>query len=207
MSFFSQPSKQLQRVALFFDVHRPHFSIASILMGDSKRQSSQDIPDSCQEWSAKLQGSNNNNINPFNSAKSKERIYRVKIQFTSQIFGTFRQSVVFDFGTEPALMRRISVDSVSSTDQKELEEARETMMCITDRWDGTNKTVVEFSPPRSFGSEEDKGLLTFYVPPHSTEELFKRSVLEKTLTKNNYKNRMHDLLYIEETARFKDISR
>ncbi|XP_041473482.1 probable helicase with zinc finger domain isoform X3 [Lytechinus variegatus] len=202
-----KPSKQLQRVALFFDVHRPHFSIASILMGDSKRQSSQDIPENCQEWSSKMSSHNNNNINPYNSAKSKERIYRVKIQFTSQIFGTFRQSVVFDFGTEPVLMKRISVDSVSAMDQKELEEVRESMMCVTERWDGTNKTVVNFSPPIQMGTEEDKGLLSFYIPPHSTEELFKRSVLEKTITKNNYKNRMHDLLYIEETARFRDISK
>lgn len=202
-----KPSKQLQRVALFFDGHRPHFNIASILMGDSKRQSSQDIPDNCQEWSSKLGSSNNNNMNPFNSQKSKERIYRIKIQFTSQIFGTFRQSVVFDFGVEPVLMKRISVDSVSPMDQKELEEVRETMVCVTERWDGTNKTIVEFSPPVQTASQEDKGLLSFYVPPHSTEELIKRSVLDKTITKNNYRDRMHDLLYIEETARFRDISK
>ncbi|XP_030840583.1 probable helicase with zinc finger domain isoform X3 [Strongylocentrotus purpuratus] len=203
-----QPSKQLQRVALFFDVHRPHFSITSILMGDSKRQNSLDIPENCQEWSSKMSShNNNNNINPYNSTKSKERIYRVKIQFTSQIFGTFRQSIIFDFGMEPVLMKRISVDSVSAMDQKELEEVRESMVCVTERWDGTNKTVVDFSPPIQLGTEEDKGLLSFYVPPHSTEELFKRSVLEKTITKNNYKNRMHDLLYIEETARFRDIGK
>ncbi|XP_071507736.1 probable helicase with zinc finger domain [Diadema antillarum] len=200
-----KPSKQLQNVGLLFDVHRPHFCIASLLMGDSKRQASQELPDSCQEWSSKM--GTNNNINPFNSAKSKERIYRIKVRFTSQIFGTFRQSVVFDFGTEPALMRRISVDSVSPTDQKELEEVRETLMCVSERWDGTNVSIVEFSPSLSFGTEEDRGLKSFYMPPRSTQELFKRSVLDRTLTKNNYKERMHDLLYIEETARFRDMSK
>ncbi len=199
--FFQSP-KLLQRVALLYDVHRPHFFISSITLGELKRQVSQDLPDSCQEWA---NPSNNNTQHPPNRAK--ERTYRVKLHFTSQIFGTFRQSIVFDFGVEPVLMRRVSVDAVSPSSHKQLEEARETMLCVGERWDGTNKTVVDFVPKSSFGMEEDKGLLSYYIPPHSTDELFNHSVLDKTLTKNNYRERMHDLLFIEETAQFKDMSR
>ena len=141
------------------------------------------------------------------TCKSKERLFYIKLQFTSQIFGTFRQSIVFDFGSEPALMRRVSVDAVSMARQKELEDVRATMTCISTRWDVSNKNIEEFAPKVSYGMEEDKGLLSFYVLPHSTEELFQNSVLNKTLTKNNYKAKMHDLLNIEEVARFKDLSK
>ena len=141
------------------------------------------------------------------SGKSKERLYRIKLQFTSQIFGTFRQSIVFDFGSEPALMQRISVDAVSMACQKELEDVRATLTCVSERWDASNKSIEEFSPKVPYGMEEDKGLLSFYVAPHSAEELFHNSVLNKTLTKNNYRGKMHDLLNIEEVARFKDLSK
>lgn len=40
-------------------------------------------------------------------------IYRVSVQFSTEIFGTFRQTVVFDFGSEPVLMQRIMVDAAS----------------------------------------------------------------------------------------------
>ncbi|XP_038069639.1 probable helicase with zinc finger domain [Patiria miniata] len=196
----TKPSKHLHRVALLYDIHRPHFYLASVSVGDAKRQLSQELTENCQEWTNPT--SNNHLL-----GKSKERLYRIKLQFTSQIFGTFRQSVVFDFGSEPALMRRVSVDAVSPASQKELEEARLTLRCVSERWDASNKTIQEFLPKVHVAMEEDKGLLSFYVPPHSAEELFQNSVLNKTLTKNNYRAKMHDLLYIEEIARFKDLSK
>lgn len=35
------------------------------------------------------------------------------MSFSTEIFGTFRQTVVFDFGSEPVLMQRIMVDAAS----------------------------------------------------------------------------------------------
>ena len=39
--------------------------------------------------------------------------YKVAVSFSTEIFGTFRQTVVFDFGSEPVLMKRIMVDAAS----------------------------------------------------------------------------------------------
>lgn len=39
--------------------------------------------------------------------------YKVTVGFSTEIFGTFRQTVVFDFGSEPVLMQRIMVDAAS----------------------------------------------------------------------------------------------
>lgn len=40
-------------------------------------------------------------------------LYKVAVSFSTEIFGTFRQTVVFDFGSEPVLMQRIMVDAAS----------------------------------------------------------------------------------------------
>ena len=40
-------------------------------------------------------------------------VYKVGVSFSTEIFGTFRQTVVFDFGSEPVLMQRIMVDAAS----------------------------------------------------------------------------------------------
>lgn len=40
-------------------------------------------------------------------------VYKVAVGFSTEIFGTFRQTVVFDFGSEPVLMQRIMVDAAS----------------------------------------------------------------------------------------------
>lgn len=41
-------------------------------------------------------------------------IYKVSIAFNTEIFGTFRQTVVFDFGLEPVLMQRVMIDAAST---------------------------------------------------------------------------------------------
>lgn len=40
-------------------------------------------------------------------------VYKVAVGFNTEIFGTFRQTAVFDFGSEPVLMQRIMVDAAS----------------------------------------------------------------------------------------------
>ncbi|PIK44601.1 hypothetical protein BSL78_18522 [Apostichopus japonicus] len=99
--------------------------------------------------------------------------------------------------------RRFRVGS----DKQKLEEAREKFFSVGDRWDNTMKKVVEFSPKPAFGMEEDEELRCKYRPPRSKEELIPQSVLEKYLMKNNYKTRMHELLYIEELTQFKEMSK
>ncbi|XP_071814832.1 probable helicase with zinc finger domain isoform X3 [Apostichopus japonicus] len=192
-------NRSLHRIALLHDVHRPHFNITHVYLGDSRRQSEQDIPNLCQEWTIPSKHSP--------QTKTKDHVYRVKLQFTSQIFGTFRQCIVFDFGGEPYVMKRVSADSVSASDKQKLEEAREKFFSVGDRWDNTMKKVVEFSPKPAFGMEEDEELRCKYRPPRSKEELIPQSVLEKYLMKNNYKTRMHELLYIEELTQFKEMSK
>lgn len=99
-----QPVRMLHRIALLYDANRPHFSITAVSAGDASTRVPQEVSEGgCQEWSAT--GLVQNGMD--------HCIYTVVISFTTEIFGTFRQTVVFDFGSEPVLMQRIMVDAAS----------------------------------------------------------------------------------------------
>ncbi|XP_069807997.1 probable helicase with zinc finger domain [Dendropsophus ebraccatus] len=190
-----KPARTLQRVALLYDAHRPHFSIVAISAGDGNTQVPQDVPDSCQEWVGEKMSQNG----------IDHCLYKVIITFTTEIFGTFRQTVVFDFGVEPVLMQRIMVDAASTEDLEYLMHARQQLLTTAKRWDSMSKTIVEFEPNET--TELERSLLSRYQIPLSADQLFTQSVLDKTLTRTNYQSRLHDLLYIEEIAQYKEVSK
>ncbi|XP_069056002.1 probable helicase with zinc finger domain isoform X2 [Pleurodeles waltl] len=189
-----KPARILYRVALLYDAHRPHFSIVSISTGDGTGQL-QEVPESCQEW---IEGKSTQN-------GMDHCLYKICIAFDTEIFGTFRQTVVFDFGTEPVLMQRIMVDAASTEDLEYLMCARQQLLTTAKRWDYTSKTIVEFEPNET--TELERSLLIRYQIPLSADQLFTQSVLDKSLTKINYQSRLHDLLYIEEIAQYKEVSK
>ncbi|CAJ0916789.1 unnamed protein product [Ranitomeya imitator] len=220
-----KPARTLQRVALLYDAHRPHFSIVAISAGDGNTQALQEVPDSCQEWVGEKMSQNG----------LDHCLYTVVITFTTEIFGTFRQTVVFDFGVEPVLMQRIMVDAASTegdwgpksrsgsgvcapvssgaalillnlpSDLEYLMHARQQLLTTAKRWDSMSKTIVEFEPNET--TELERSLLGRYQIPLSADQLFTQSVLDKSLTRTNYQSRLHDLLYIEEIAQYKEVSK
>ncbi|KAM9296423.1 putative helicase with zinc finger domain [Gastrophryne carolinensis] len=190
-----KPVRILQRVALLYDAHRPHFSIVAISAGDGSTQVPQEVPDSCQEWVG--ENLTHNGID--------HCVYNVVINFSTEIFGTFRQTVVFDFGEEPVLMQRIMVDAASTEDLEYLMQARQQLLTTAKRWDSMSKTIVEFEPNET--TELERSLLSRYQIPLSADQLFTQSVLDKSLTRANYQSRLHDLLYIEEIAQYKEVSK
>ncbi|KAM3922155.1 putative helicase with zinc finger domain [Leptodactylus fuscus] len=190
-----KPARTLQRVALLYDAHRPHFSIVAISAGDGNSQVPQEVPESCQEWVGEKMSQNG----------IDHCLYKVIITFTTEIFGTFRQTVVFDFGVEPVLMQRIMVDAASTEDLEYLMHARQQLLTTAKRWDSMSKTIVEFEPNET--TELERSLLSRYQIPLSADQLFTQSVLDKSLTRANYQSRLHDLLYIEEIAQYKEVSK
>lgn len=54
--------------------------------------------------------------------------------------------------------------------------------------------------------EEEKRLKDNYPTPRSDSfTLTQSTVIEKCLTRNNYRDRMHELLYVEELARYEQV--
>uniref|UniRef100_A0A8C5R894 Probable helicase with zinc finger domain n=1 Tax=Leptobrachium leishanense TaxID=445787 RepID=A0A8C5R894_9ANUR len=190
-----KPARLLHRVALLYDAHRPHFSIVAIAAGDGTSQVSQEVTEACQEWVGEQMTQNG----------IDHCMYQIIIAFNTEIFGTFRQTVVFDFGVEPVLMQRIMVDAASTEDLEYLMHARQQLLTTAKRWDSMSKIIVEFEPNET--TEIERSLLARYQIPLSADQLFTQSVLDKSLTKTNYQSRLHDLLYIEEIAQFKEVSK
>uniref|UniRef100_A0A674MH22 Helicase with zinc finger n=1 Tax=Takifugu rubripes TaxID=31033 RepID=A0A674MH22_TAKRU len=192
-SLLCKPAKKLYRIALLYDAHRPHFSISGVSAGDGL----QTLPRGCQEWTPGEETAYNG---------LDHCAYKVVVGFSTEIFGTFRQTVVFDFGSEPVLMQRIMVDAASIEDLEHLMTARQQLLLTAMRWDSSCKTIVEFTPNEILADLE-RSLLSRYQIPLSADQLFTQSVLDKTLTKDNYQARLHDLLYIEEIAQYKEVSK
>lgn len=86
-TFILQSGRPLKAVALLQDAHRIHFHISSVSKGNVEVKVRNN-----QEWISHL---------PVHNVVEE---YKVMVVFKTGIYGTFRQSVVFDFGTEPYLV-------------------------------------------------------------------------------------------------------
>ncbi|UYV83673.1 HELZ [Cordylochernes scorpioides] len=127
------------------------------------------------------------------------------VSFNTSVFGTFRQSVVFDFGTKPILVQKLCVDVVPVEHMEKLQ-VKELLLSTTERWDSTNVLIQPFSKNPHSLTDDDYALLSWFPPPNISKFIVTQSVMEP-LTKDNYVPRLHDLLYVEEMAHFKLISK
>ena len=134
-------------------------------------------------------------------------VFKVKVNFNTSIFGTFRQTVLFDFGSQPLLSRGVCVDVVPVSQAASLRSIKETILSTADKWDTDNSEMVKFAPAATGGdSEEDERCLARYPAPQPSSFQITESVLEPRLTEANYRARMHQLLYIEEMAQFNQMA-
>ncbi|XP_059608674.1 probable helicase with zinc finger domain [Phlebotomus argentipes] len=215
--FVLKTKRLLRAVALLQDAHRNHFSLKQVFLGEptgSRVGHGNKIVEadltSDQEWvDAK-----------YTDAAEQNNVleHRVKVVFTTEIYGTFRQSVVFDFGTEPVLVKHLCVDVIPVADADKITEIKkEIVLSSAKRWDDDNSIIVPFTTPpvphmtsaqTTADAEYEKDLLERYPCPRAaTFTLTQATIVEKKLTKNNYRNRNHELLYVEEIARYEQVAR
>ena len=91
--------------------------------------------------------------------------------------------------------------------KKGLQKLQDVLVSQTERWSITNcGAIKDFQPPILAPPDEDKILYQKYPMPQPATFRPSKSVIDPSLTKFNYKNRMHELLYIEEMAQFEQIS-
>lgn len=224
-TFVLKTKRLLKAVALLEDAHRNHFVIKQVLPaeprvpnkkgGHTNNKVIEAELTSDQEWTIQ-------NLDFSYIEKSTENTvlleHRVKVVFTTDIYGTFRQSVVFDFGSEPVLVKHLCVDVVPLTEADKIEEIKKEMVISSsERWDNNNAEIVLFTtaitphmqtPAFKVSSDREKELLNRYPCPHVSSFILTQSTItEKKLTKNNYRPRKHELLYVEEIARYEQIAR
>lgn len=196
-TFYIKTKRPLKAVALLQDTHRNHFFISSIFVKNCKIDLKND-----QEWISQL-------IHQDTTMVAID--YRIKIVFTTGIFGTFRQSIVFDFSAEPVLVKHLCVDVVPDSDLHKINEIRrEITLSLSERWTSHNSEIVPFHSTvvnTNTNEEWEKRLRSLYPCPRADTFLLSHATVnEKKFTKNNYRERMHELLFIEEMARYELIA-
>lgn len=70
--------------------------------------------------------------------------YDDQVRFDVDIFGTFRQTVVFDPGSEPVIVREVCADTAPVLDKDQLEQ--DLKAAQTGRWDIARTHIIEFQP-------------------------------------------------------------
>ncbi|GFS08344.1 helicase with zinc finger domain 2 [Elysia marginata] len=184
----------LHCVALMLDTNRSYFHISSISVGPRKTQKYQNLENMCQEW-----------VNQDTHSKGQgEYVYRVKVVFKTDIYGTFRQSIVFDFGVDAVLMREVQVESAPASDAEKVR--KEITLTEAHRWNEKTVQLVNFDPRPASHSEAEQALMAKYQLPRP-EKFCQPETVMHSLSKENYRLWMHEMLYIEEMEQVGYISR
>ncbi|KAK3765648.1 hypothetical protein RRG08_063685 [Elysia crispata] len=192
---FTVTSKMcLHCVALMLDTNRSYFHVSSISVGPRKTQKYQNLENMCQEW-----------VNQDIQGKGQgEYVYRVKVVFKTDIYGTFRQSIVFDFGVDAILMREVQVESAPASDAEKVR--KEITLTEAHRWNEKTVQLVNFDPRPASHSEAEEALMAKYQLPRPDKFCQPETVMH-SLSKENYRLWMHEMLYIEEMEQVGYISR
>jgi len=132
--------------------------------------------------------------------------YRLKLNFSTKVFGIFKQTVIFDFGTKPLLAKSVNVTVAPESVEDDLNSAKESILTSAPVWDESNSTVVKFSPALVPTQGDEEALLENYPIPQPNKFTLTNACVDKTLTAANYRERFHQLLYMEELDQYKEIT-
>uniref|UniRef100_A0A2I3NI64 3'-5' exoribonuclease HELZ2 n=1 Tax=Papio anubis TaxID=9555 RepID=A0A2I3NI64_PAPAN len=122
--------------------------------------------------------------------------FQVGVSVQAASFGTFEQWVVFDFGRRPVLLRKLGL---------QLGQGRHPEPCSSlalghpeemERWHTGNRHVV----PAVERTAEQTALMAKYKDPALALEFNRSGLASGPISPTNYRQRMHQFLYEEETA-------
>ncbi|XP_058486886.1 helicase with zinc finger domain 2-like [Solea solea] len=136
---------------------------------------------------------------------SGDIMYDITVSFSSINPGFYEQWLVLDFDMRPVLLKklRIRLGQPVLDDSEQTTVNHEAITQSVERWHRGNRVFI----PCSSRTEEKEELLKQYKPPQMNFA-YKYSHNNSTpLTKENYKDRMHQFLYNEEHAEDQVLSR
>lgn len=191
----------LRVVALLYDSHRNHFLLKRITTSTkNKKVLIDEEPINAQEWTSRL-----------DDEEDEDLIHKVEVTFSTKLYGTFRQTVLFDFGQEPVLAKHICVDVVPVKDAEKMKEMQqELVLSSTERWEKSNAVIIPFVTTtfeNNLSAREKELLTKYYVPTGHKFTITQSMINDDIVTMNNYRSRMHELLYIEEMACYEQVAK
>ncbi|XP_044515585.1 helicase with zinc finger domain 2 [Gracilinanus agilis] len=125
--------------------------------------------------------------------------FQVEVLVECIAFGSYEQWVAFDFGCRPVLVRKLHVQ----VGQKETAGISPTYTqdpdCLMEliRWHSGNRCVV---PSMARTDEQMRLLAKYKVSPQQLEYYMSMASDHIPITPVNYRDRMHQFLYVEEEA-------
>ena len=84
--------------------------------------------------------------------------------------------------------------------ESDIQSVKETIISISDPWDTNNSDIEKFEPSLPLANADEEELLTAYPAPKPSSFDMTEAVTETHLSPLNYAERLHQLLYIEETS-------
>ena len=124
---------------------------------------------------------------------------------TSTADRTYTQCLQFDFGKQPYLLHGLNVDIASKEALDSISITREKLKLDSGVWTEGSVEVVASSVTTS--PSQDRVLQQRYKLPARIENVVSAQVMEVSITAENYRRVMHQLLFTEELFMKKAISR
>lgn len=122
-------------------------------------------------------------------------MYEITVSFTSDQPGLYEQWLIFDFNMRPVLRQKLRVNVGCREETLRLTPAPEflqepsepSVVRIIEPWNDENVAIMPFHE----SAEAERALLNEY-------KLFVKPQMNRTITRENYKESMHMFLYQEE---------
>lgn len=94
------------------------------------------------------------------------------------------------------------VDVAPFSEESDIKSIQDSILKTVDPWDSSNSDIVSFDPPPPKVHKDENELLSKYPPPQPSKFQISPVVTQSNLTRENYKERMHQLLSIEEMSQY-----
>jgi len=131
--------------------------------------------------------------------KANSYKYKVNVGFTPEVYGNFRQSIIFDVGSDPKMVRNLSVDVVAPLDSDAKKGGKEESSTTSpvDRskgfrtnvpWNFGNAEMIDGNSGEKVSSEK-LGFALISNSSVSKPESFMENTKDP-LSKEHYKERM-----------------
>lgn len=134
-TFVFTTNRPLHAVALLEDTHRNHFGISQIALLEGAESALYPV-ENAQEWLAQSKP---------DPSCGELLHYKAQLLFKTEIYGTFRQAVVFDFGSYPVLVKHLCVDVIPVEEVEKINSIKkEITLSSSERWTTDNAHIVTF---------------------------------------------------------------
>ena len=139
-------------------------------------------------------------LKDLNTSNGERRAFKywVTIQLETSILGTYCQDIIFDFAGSAAIIRSVCAELTTTNDLERLSSAKDYLQFLAE-----TKNMDKELPLQKFDNPSyyENYLLNFYKKPNPDSfSVMLCTLKDRDFDIATYRQRMHELLYLEEIA-------